>query len=301
MMPIAPQPPQPRGSRIRSAVDRACILTLVPMAVFAVFGLGLYLGQQIGDSRRTAPLIIAADVPAPAVPPVPAPDTRQRFTIGGEEYVFDAGSAITIDVDENIEQPSTVLRADQTGNYRTTSVTSTEPGASNFAADYPSMNVGGLSVAGGGLSWDVISAGKSLATPFIIVGLVMLIAGGVIAWQWSVPYGLGLVAFALGTIAIGVFIEKEPRLFIVFGLMVASAAGIVLYREWKQARIKASAEVIIEGVQKAPAPAAAAVKASIENIAIREGVETAVKNTVTSIKSALGLSTKTSQPATPEA
>lgn len=300
MMPIAPQPPQPRGSRVRSAVAWACILTLIPLAAFAVFGLGLYLGQQIGESRSSAPLIIATDVAA-TPPPAPAPDTRQRFTIGGEEYTFDAGSAITIDVDETIEQPVHIRRADQTGSYRTTSVTSTEPGASNFAAHYPSMDIGGLSVAGGGLSWDVISAGKSLATPFIVVGLVMLIAGGVITWQWSVPYGLGMVAFALGTIAIGVFIEKEPRLFIVFGLMVASAAGIVLYREWKQARLKASAEVIIEGVQEAPAPAAAAVKASIENVAVREGVDTVVKNTVTSIKSALGLSTKTSQPATPEA
>lgn len=298
MMPIAPQAPQARGSRIRSTVAWACILTLIPLAAFAVFGLGLYLGQQIGDSRSSAPPIIAADVPAPRPQ---APDTRQRFTIGGEEYVFDGGSAITIDVDENIEQPSTVLKADQAGNYRTTSVTSTEPGASNFAADYPSMNVGGLSVAGGGLSWDVISAGKSLATPFIIVGLVMFVAGGVIAWQWSVPYGLGLVAFALGTIAIGVFVEKYPLLFVAFGLMAFSAACIVLYREWKQARLKASAEVIVEGVQKAPAPAAAAVKASIEDIASRDGVSNVVKNTVTEIKTALGLSTKTSQPASPEA
>jgi hypothetical protein len=159
----------------------------------------------------------------------------------------------------------------------------------------------GPSAGGGGMKGLALIGKSTAAYLFYGLGALLLVAG-IVVFLWLKQTGLG-VALALAGVAVvatGVLIATYPWVFLLpIVLLVAGGVWFIFYAK-SHGGMLASLQAIVTGVEKAPADASAAVKASI---ASSGGLS--VKSVITAIKNKLGLRTSdapaASAPAAPPA
>lgn len=250
------------------------LITILVLSVLLAFGAG-FGTAVVAIPAKT----VQVGPPSAAGSSVQLPD--------GRIVSAPAGSALRIYSQEPSQGTITRdrLGISQGGYARGTSSMLT--GATQVGAPDLNMTEGQEEGIGGAINSKMKFAAKNSTSALVWVGIALIVAG-ILCWILlkMTTLGLSLVVAGGVLIAVGLLVQTYPWVLLVAFVVVLGIIGYFLYRAWKNGQIQAALTNIVKGVEKAPADAAALVKASIDGVG-NDKTRQVTKNVVSSIKRSL--------------